>query len=92
LEDTTMTDTATGLTETEAAEFRQKCIDFMEQYGTKPAATLDDQKAFLAAAAEAGLAGLDGTRTEYGGAGLTRAHDKIWREVLGQVPVARRAS
>ena len=48
-----MTDTdtgsTTGLTEAEAAEFRQKCVDFMEQYGTKPAANLDDQKAFLAA-------------------------------------------
>ena len=27
-----MTDTATGLTDAEAVEFRRKCIDFMEQY------------------------------------------------------------
>ena len=51
-----MTDIATdtGLSEAEAAEFRQKCIDFMEQFAPGPNPTLDDQKAFLAAAAEAG--------------------------------------
>ena len=27
-----MTDTATTLTDAEAAEFRQKCVDFMEQF------------------------------------------------------------
>ena len=79
-----MTDTATdtGLSADEAAAFRQKCVDFMEQYGTKPASNLDDQKAFLAAAADADLAGVPYS-AEYGGAGLTLAHDKIWREVQG---------
>ena len=81
-----MTDTATGLTDAEAAEFRQKCVDFMEQYGTKPPANLDDQKAFLAAAAEAGLAGLP-VAAEYGGGGKTLAHEKIWREVKGNYPM-----
>ena len=82
-----MTDTATtGLTDTEAAEFRQKCVDFMDQYGTKPAANLDDQKAFLAASAGAGLAGLP-VAAEYGGGGLTLAHEKIWREVKGNYPM-----
>ncbi len=83
-----MTDTAstTGLSADEAAAFRQKCVDFMEQYGTKPAANLDDQKAFLAAASEAGLAGLP-VPTEYGGGGLTLAHEKIWREVKGNYPM-----
>ena len=83
-----MTDTATdtGLSAQEAAAFRQKCVDFMEQYGTRTAATLDDQKAFLAAAAEAGLAGIP-VAEEYGGGGLTLAHEKIWREVKGNYPM-----
>jgi len=86
LEDTTMTDTATGLTDTEAAEFRQQCVDFMEQFAPGQNPTLDDQKAFLAAAAEAGLAGLP-VASEYGGGGKTLAHEKIWREVKGNYPM-----
>ncbi len=85
-----MTDIAAGadtaLTAEEAAGFRQKCVDFMEQYAPGPNATLDDQKAFLAAAAEAGLAGLPVPK-EYGGGGLTLAHEKIWREVKGNYPM-----
>jgi alkylation response protein AidB-like acyl-CoA dehydrogenase len=83
-----MTDTATiGLTEAEAAEFRQKCVDFMETYAVRSGQpTLDEQKAFLAAAAEAGLAGLPVPR-EYGGGGLTLAHEKIWREVKSNYPM-----
>ena len=74
------------LTEQQAAEFRQKCVDFMEQFAPGQNPTLDDQKAFLAAAAEAGLAGLP-VPTEYGGGGLTLAHEKIWREVKGNYPM-----
>jgi alkylation response protein AidB-like acyl-CoA dehydrogenase len=83
-----MTDSATttALTEEEAATFRQKCVDFMEQFNPGPNPTLDDQKAFLAAAADAGLAGLP-VPQEYGGAGLTLAHEKIWREVKGHYPM-----
>ena len=81
-----MTDTATGLTDAEAAEFRQKCVDFMEQFAPGQNPSLDDQKAFLAAAAEAGLAGLP-VPTEYGGGGKTLAHEKIWREVKGNYPM-----
>ncbi|WP_420451891.1 acyl-CoA dehydrogenase family protein [Ilumatobacter sp.] len=83
-----MTDTTTtrdGLSDAEAAEFRQKCVDFMEQFAGRSgsgAPTLDDQKAFLAAAADAGLAGLPYAE-EFGGSGLTLAHEKIWREVKG---------
>ena len=68
-----MTDTATGLTEAEAAEFRQKCVDFMDTYAAKTGKAmpgLDDQKAFLAAAAGAGLAGIPYAE-EFGGGGGT---------------------
>jgi alkylation response protein AidB-like acyl-CoA dehydrogenase len=77
-----MTDTAPApLSSEEAAAFRQKCVDFMEQHAVRSGMpTLDDQKAFLAAAAEVGLAGVP-IATEYGGGGLTLAHEKIWREV-----------
>ncbi len=44
--------------------------------------TYEEQKAYLAAAAEAGLAGVP-FAAEYGGGGLTLAHEKIWREVKG---------
>ena len=78
-----MTDTATdtGLTDEEAAEFRQKCVDFMEQHGMRSGfPTYEQSQAFLAAAAEAGLAGLPIPK-EFGGGGLTLDHEKIWREV-----------
>ena len=73
------------LTEHEAAEFRQKCVDFMETHAVKQGnamASFEDQKAFLAAAAGAGLAGIPYPE-EFGGGGLTLAHEKIWREVKG---------
>ncbi|MEM1334531.1 MAG: acyl-CoA dehydrogenase family protein, partial [Actinomycetota bacterium] len=73
------------LTEQEAAEFRQKCVDFLDTYAFKPGQgipTYEDQKAFLAAAAGAGLAGV-AYPEEYGGGGYSPAHEKIWREVQG---------
>ena len=86
----TATDTAidtgaptTGLSAAEAASFRQKCVDFMETHAKKSGVpTYEEQKAYLAAAAEAGLAGVP-FAAEYGGGGLTLAHEKIWREVKG---------
>jgi len=84
-----MTDTITppsttsGLTESEADAFRQKCVDFMEAHAKRSGApTIDEQRAYLAAAADAGLAGVP-FPAEYGGGGLTLAHEKIWREVKG---------
>ena len=73
------------LTEQEAADFRKKCDDFLETYAFKQGQgipTYDDQKAFLAAAAGAGLAGV-AYPEEFGGGGYTQAHDKIWREAQG---------
>ncbi len=84
-----MTDTITppsttsGLTESEADAFRQKCVDFMEAHAKRSGApTIDEQRAYLAAAADAGLAGVP-FPAEYGGGGLTLAHEKVWREVKG---------
>ncbi len=84
-----MTDTITppsttsGLTESEADAFRQKCVEFMEAHAKRSGApTIDEQRAYLAAAADAGLAGVP-FPAEYGGGGLTLAHEKIWREVKG---------
>ena len=73
------------MTEQETADFRQKCVDFMDAYAAKSGKAmpgLDDQKAFLAAAAGAGLAGIPYAE-EFGGGGGTLAHEKIWREVKG---------
>ena len=79
-----MTESPT-LTQQEAAEFRQKCVEFLDTHGQAPGdgfPTFEDQKAFLAAAAGAGLAGV-AYPAEFGGGGLTMAHEKIWREVKG---------
>jgi len=76
---------STTLTETEATEFRKKCDDFLATYATKAgkgAPSYEDQKAFLAAAAGAGLAGV-AYDEEFGGGGMSSAHDKIWREAQG---------
>ena len=73
------------MTETEVAEFRQKCVDFMDTYAIKSGKampSLDDQKAYLAAAAGAGLAGVPFAE-EFGGGGLSLEHEKVWREVKG---------
>jgi alkylation response protein AidB-like acyl-CoA dehydrogenase len=79
----TTSSTDNGLSEAEASEFRAKCVDFMDHFAVRSGApTFDEQKAFLAAAAGAGLAGVP-VPTEYGGGGLTLAHEKIWREVKG---------
>ncbi len=77
--------TMSAMTETEVAEFRQKCVDFMDTYAVKSGKampSLDDQKAYLAAAAGAGLAGVPFAE-EFGGGGLTLEHEKVWREVKG---------
>jgi len=89
-----MSDTAT-LTESDAEAFRQKCRAFLQAHasGISSAARADDRGASMMAAAKAfqqalaaeGLAGLI-YDTEFGGAGLTRAHDKIWREEYANFP------
>ncbi|MFP5322768.1 MAG: acyl-CoA dehydrogenase family protein [Acidimicrobiia bacterium] len=92
----TVTDADTGtLTADEAAAFRQRCIDFLEVHATgiqlhgdpdpRAEKRLRAAQAFQQALADAGLAGLTYPR-EYGGAGLTKAHERIWRECYAQYP------
>ncbi len=73
------------MTETDITKFRQKCVDVMDTYAVKSGKampSLDDQKAYLAAAAGSGLAGVPFAE-EFGGGGLTLEHEKVWREVKG---------
>ena len=86
-----MTDTATTsatpteLSEQEADEFRRRCVAFLDEHASseKGRGTINSSKKFLGAAAEAGLAGIP-YPAEYGGGGLTLAHEKIWREAKAQ--------
>lgn len=72
------------LTDTEAEEFRTRVRTFLEANAV-PDADYRTQKAFQAKLAEAGLAGAT-FATEYGGAGLSKAHDRIFREESAKVP------
>jgi alkylation response protein AidB-like acyl-CoA dehydrogenase len=76
---------ATTLTETEVDDFRAKCRTFLSEHAARPATSFDDSQVFLAAAVAAGLGGVT-YASEFGGAGLTAAHDKIWREEKSAFP------
>lgn len=82
----TATDTAASLTAEEGDAFRERCRDFLSRHA-QPGARRDLAAArrFQGALAEAGLAGL-AYPTEYGGAGLTLEHDRIWRHVSQEFP------
>ena len=92
-----MSETATELSPAEEAAFRERCRAFLDEHATgvgagratsgedRGAGLLATAKKFQAALAEAGLAGLVYPK-EYGGAGLTRAHDRIWREEYRNYP------
>ncbi|MDG1267744.1 MAG: hypothetical protein P8O03_15635, partial [Ilumatobacter sp.] len=85
-----MTDTtaSSAPNDDEAAAFRKRCIDFMKsrpkQHG---APTADQSRQFHADAKAAGVGAGVPYPAEYGGGGLTLAHDKIWREVKNSFPV-----
>ena len=82
-------------TETELAAFEQRCRSFLDEYETgfpsdgegdpRSVKGITAAKKFHQALADAGLAGII-YPTEYGGAGLTKTHDRIWREVYAQYP------
>lgn len=76
----------------EAAEaFRARCSAFISANAferdrtddPRSAKSMQATKKFQAALAEEGLAGLT-FAAEFGGAGLSREHDKIWREEFGK--------
>ena len=70
----------------EVDTFRTRCHEFLKAHARSGVyRDLDAVKAFQGALAEAGLAGLT-YPAEYGGAGLTQDHERIWREVAQQYP------
>lgn len=68
----------------EAEAFAQKCRAFLSENAAGDR-SVDAAKTFLAAAAAAGFGGIV-YPAEYGGAGLTKAHDKIWRAEKAKFP------
>ena len=80
-----MSDTAT-LSKDEAEAFRERCRAFLSEHA-KPGARrdLEAARSFQAALAEAGLAGLT-YDAEFGGAGLTLEHERIFRQVAQEFP------
>jgi len=80
-----MSDTA-RLTTADAEAFRERCRQFLREHA-KPGARRDlaAARAFQAALADAGLAGLT-YDTAYGGAGLTLEHERIYRQVAQEFP------
>ncbi len=83
------------LTSQQEEAFQQRCRDFLDEHATgisldgkpDPRGELRLQAAqkFQQALADAGLAGLT-YPAEYGGAGLTKAHERIWRDTYSKYP------
>ena len=68
----------------EAAEFRTRVREFLES-NTVPNPSYDDARKFHMNLADAGLGGLTYPK-EFGGAGLTKAHARIYAEESGRFP------
>ena len=82
----TATDTSPSPADLDA--FRATVRTFLQQNATgidRAAGAISGGREFQAKVAAAGLAGLTYAK-EYGGAGLTREHDRIWREEYGKFP------
>jgi len=75
------------LGESDREVFRQRCAAFLEAYGPAQESNVATAKEFLGAAVDAGLGGIV-YPTEYGGAGLTKEHDRIWRAEKSKYPAA----
>ena len=74
------------LTAEQEAEFRAKVRAFLsDNTDPKAARDLDKQREYFGKLAEAGLAGMT-IAEEYGGAGLTKRHDAIFREEMVNFP------
>lgn len=76
----------------ELEAFRLRCREFLSAHATgidmsagRARASITGAKEFQKALTDAGLAGLT-YPTEYGGAGLTKAHDRVWREEYANFP------
>ena len=93
----TTTDTADvdTLSPEEAESFRRRCVEFLEEHATgihlggdadpRAEKRLRAAQEFQQKLADAGLAGITYPE-EYGGQGLTKAHEKIWREEYAKYP------
>ena len=85
----------TELTTGDETEFRNRCRAFLDEHATgidlgdepdpRGERHLEHTRRFQRALAEAGLAGITHP-SEFGGAGLTPAHERIWREVYAEYP------
>ena len=82
------------LTNEEREEFKLRCRTFLDEHATgihlsapdpRDKETIALNKAFQGKLAEAGLAGLTYPK-EYGGAGLTKEHETIWRQIYSSYP------
>jgi alkylation response protein AidB-like acyl-CoA dehydrogenase len=77
------------LSPTDADGFRARCREFLDEHAVgihldgdpdpRGEKRLEAGKVFQQALADAGLAGLT-YPVEYGGQGLTKDHERIWRE------------
>ena len=86
---------ADAVAEEELTQFAERCRAFLDEHavGMHSDGTPDPRgvrrlaanKEFQQALSEAGLAGIV-YPAEYGGAGLTRAHDRVWRDVYAEYP------
>ena len=66
--------------------FRGRCRDFLNDHaGSGSASSFESNRAFVGALAASGLGGLT-YPIEFGGAGLTPTHEKIWREEKAAFP------
>jgi len=73
------------LTPDEEAAFRSRVREFLDAHATAPTSSVADAATFIQASAEHGLAGIV-YPVEYGGAGLTKAHERIWRAEKATYP------
>ena len=82
------------MTDTDLDAFRARCREFLQENASplqldgpdpRDDQTVAHSKAFLKKLAEAGLGGLT-YGSEYGGAGLTKAEERVWREEYAHFP------
>ncbi len=76
---------STELSADDATAFAEKCRAFLSEH-TGGGRSIEAAKEFLAAAVDADLGGLV-YPSEFGGAGLSRAHEKIWRAEKAKFPL-----
>ena len=82
------TATEETLSPADADSFRTKVREFLASHATgseRGVNSIETGRAFQQKLAEAGLAGLT-YASEYGGAGLTKAHERIYREEYAKFP------